>query len=152
MEAKGASIGRNCPLHRALESGRNAGSDGPRALKLGNGQQRGSNLGCNSGRSVEPRRHPAGLDALQRQRDLVFPGRSTVQVLTGQAGASGRSTHEIVVGYESLAEMEAWQETLRHRFVEEVVRGRWRQYEARESFLRPMGSFCRAQLRSRSLC
>ena len=56
----------------------------------------------------------AGLDALLNDKETqAFPGQIwLVQVLTGQAGAAGRSTHEIVVGYESLAEMEAWQETL----------------------------------------
>ena len=54
----------------------------------------------------------AGLDALMSAPEAKeFPGQLwLVQVVRGNAAPDGRVTHQIVVGYESLAEMEAWQD------------------------------------------
>ncbi|MDG1002701.1 MAG: hypothetical protein P8P17_18110 [Pseudomonadales bacterium] len=54
----------------------------------------------------------AGLDALMTASESKdFPGQIwLIQVLRGNAAPDGRVTHQIVVGYESLAEMEAWQD------------------------------------------
>ena len=54
----------------------------------------------------------AGLNALMRAPETKgFPGQIwLIQVVRGNAAPSGRITHQIVVGYESLAEMEAWQD------------------------------------------
>ena len=55
-----------------------------------------------------------GLDALMAAPDTQdFPGQLwLVQVSRGQASPAGHVSHEIVVGYESLAEMETWMDTL----------------------------------------
>lgn len=52
----------------------------------------------------------AGLDALMNSPEAKeFPGQIwLIQVASGNAAPDGRVTHQIVVGYESLAEMEAW--------------------------------------------
>ena len=60
----------------------------------------------------DPAATAAGLNALMNapeSRD--FPGQIwLIQVLRGNAAPDGRVTHQIVVGYESLTEMEAWQD------------------------------------------
>ena len=54
----------------------------------------------------------AGLDALMNAPESKdFPGQTwLIQVVRGNSAPDGRVTHQIVVGYESLAEMEAWQD------------------------------------------
>ena len=54
----------------------------------------------------------SGLDALMNAPESKsFPGQIwLIQVVRGNAAPDGRVTHQIVVGYESLAEMEAWQD------------------------------------------
>ena len=54
----------------------------------------------------------AGLNALMNASESNdFPGQIwLIQVLRGNAAPDGRVTHQIVVGYESLAELEAWQD------------------------------------------
>ena len=54
----------------------------------------------------------AGLNALMfAPESKDFPGQIwLIQVVRGNAAPDGRVTHQIVVGYESLAEMEAWQD------------------------------------------
>jgi hypothetical protein len=54
----------------------------------------------------------AGLNALMSAPEAKnFPGQAwLIQVVRGNAAPDGRVTHQIVVGYESLAEMEAWQD------------------------------------------
>jgi hypothetical protein len=43
----------------------------------------------------------------------AFPGQIwLIQVVRGQASAAGRVTHEIAIGYESMAEMESWSEKM----------------------------------------
>ena len=54
----------------------------------------------------------AGLNALMSAPESKdFPGQIwLIQVVRGNAAPDGRVTHQIVVGYESLAEMETWQD------------------------------------------
>lgn len=55
-----------------------------------------------------------GLNALMSSVETkAFPGQIwLVQVVRGQASAAGRVTHEIAIGYQSMAEMEAWTEKM----------------------------------------
>lgn len=64
--------------------------------------------------ATDPRAVLAGLNELMTSSESkAFPGQIwLVQILRGQASAAGRVTHEIAVGYESLAEMEAWSDKM----------------------------------------
>ena len=59
---------------------------------------------------TNPQAIAAGLDGLMKSGDAEgFPGQIwLVEIRRGQASPDGRVTHEIVVGYESMAEMEKW--------------------------------------------
>ena len=59
---------------------------------------------------TNPQAIAAGLDGLMKSADAEgFPGQIwLVEIRRGQASPDGRVTHEIVVGYESMAEMEKW--------------------------------------------
>ena len=61
-------------------------------------------------RVTNPQAIAAGLDSLMKSGDAKgFPGQIwLVEIRRGQASPDGRVTHEIVVGYESMAEMEKW--------------------------------------------
>ena len=61
-------------------------------------------------RVTNPRAIASGLDSLMKSSDAKdFPGQIwLVEIRRGQASPDGRVTHEIVVGYESLTEMEEW--------------------------------------------
>ena len=59
---------------------------------------------------TDPQAVATGLDTLMTSSDAKdFPGQIwLVEIRRGQASPEGRVTHEIVIGYESLSEMEAW--------------------------------------------
>ena len=61
-------------------------------------------------RVTNPQAIAVGLDSLMKSGDAKgFPGQIwLVEIRRGQASPDGRVTHEIVVGYESMAEMEKW--------------------------------------------
>ena len=73
-----------------------------------------------------------GLDALMKAPESKdFPGQIwLIQVVRGNAAPDGRVTHQIVVGYESLAEMETWQDYM-------VTTEAWKTWSsvAQESFI-----------------
>ena len=59
---------------------------------------------------TNPQAIASGLDTMMNSADAKeFPGQIwLVEIRRGQASPDGRVTHEIVVGYESLSEMETW--------------------------------------------
>jgi len=64
--------------------------------------------------ATDPAAVAKGLNALMTSSDAkAFPGQIwLIQVVRGQASAAGRVTHEIAIGYESMAEMESWSEKM----------------------------------------
>ena len=64
--------------------------------------------------ATDPAAVAKGLNALMTSSDTkAFPGQIwLIQVVRGQASAAGRVTHEIAIGYESMAEMESWSEKM----------------------------------------
>ena len=64
--------------------------------------------------ATDPAAIAGALGAMMTSEDTKdFPGQLwLVQIERGQASPAGRVTHEIVVGYESLAELESWSDKM----------------------------------------